>query len=292
VVIQVADRARGERLNAGIAIFSEREVDLRLPKRLDKFRAMSAALDAEVLRAAISNLAAFDKLLVQDGMIDVKNRVRMLSELTTFEFTLPTQFSAHSHAAYEEVTGRLLKALIEPEPPRMKPTHKRTKLASTFKKVLRKERLLARPGEDLDAHRVVSNLQIAEGLAADFVLKNGAMHVIETVDASDEEVSPRRVVSEIAISALVLEQSRMTYGEQGTTTRIVYDASAAVERIAMTSLMTAAHQGAELVNWASHEDRTRLLALLASLATPLAAHSTKRDSLNLHASTQKKLDLH
>jgi hypothetical protein len=135
-------------------------------------------------------------------------------------------------------------------------------------------------------------VHIVEGLSADFVLKNGAMHVMETVDASGDEFAPRRIVSDIAVSALVLEQSRMTFGENGTTTRIIYEASAAAERIAMPSLSAAAHQGADLVNWASQDDRVRLMATLSTLAMPLEGPRSRRAGVgNLHASTQQRLKL-
>lgn len=290
-VVQFVDRERDERLNAGLAIFSNRGLDLRLPKRLDKMRALSAALDLEGLRTAISNLTEFDRMLVSDGTVVVKDRIRLLAELSTFVITEPCRFVANSAASYEELASQLLKALVEPEPARAKIVRKRTRLVSVFKQALRRERLLARPGEDLSAHRVLSNVQIAEGLAADFVLQNGAMHVIETVDASEDDFSPRRIVSDIAISALVLEQSRMTYGERQTTTRIVYDASASAERVAMPSLYAAAHQGAELINWASQDDRNKLLVLLSTLAVPTERRAGKGEVANFHASTQHRLKL-
>ena len=113
--------------------------------------------------------------------------------------------------------------------------------------------------ENLDSHRIISNYEIAEGLEADFLLKNGAMHVIETVDASDDHTSARKIVSDIAVSALVLEQARMTFGENAARSNLVYDASSTLERIATPSLDAAAHQGAVLVNWASGDDRRRYI---------------------------------
>ena len=180
--------------------------------------------------------------------------------------------------------------LVDPEAAPAKLVKKRTKLSTAFKAALRIERVLARKGESLSAHRVVSNVQIAEGLAADFVLKNGAMHIIETVDASSDEATLRKVVSDIAVSALVLEQARMTFGASNTKARLVYDASSIMERIALPSLEAAAHQGAELVNWASHDDRRALIVQISKLADPLPTR--KEIKINsLHASTQSKFSL-
>jgi hypothetical protein len=115
----------------------------------------------------------------------------------------------------------------------------------------------------------VTGYQLEEGLVADMVLQNGAMHVIETIDATGEDGSIRRAIGEIGIAALVLERARMKFGEANTKARLVYNASSALEAIALPSLEAAAHQGAELINWASGNDRVRFVHSLASLATPI-----------------------
>jgi hypothetical protein len=288
-VIQLADVSRDERLNAALAIFSDQGLELRIPRRLEKLRALSSALDVDDVRAAISQLEDFDKVLLDQGCTDVVDRIRALGALSPLKLTSPSYFVAPTQAIYEEWIVRLTKALIDPEPARLKPVFKRTKLLTMMKSAFRSERVLAKRGEDISAHRLVSNVIIAEGLNADFVLKNGAMHVIETVDASGDELSARKVVSDIAVSALVLEQARMKFGENSTESRLVYDASVEAERIAMPSLEAAAHQGTRLINWASTNDRNALIDQLSNLATPY--ETKKSDRPEVHASTQHRFKI-
>lgn len=108
-----------------------------------------------------------------------------------------------------------------------------------------------------------------DGLVVDLVLRNGAYHVIETVDATGDEHVLRRTISEIAVSALVLERARMRFGEQSTRAKLVYSATPGLERVARPSLDAAEHQGAELVNWSSTDDRNRFVQMVSSLATPI-----------------------
>ncbi|WP_081628131.1 DUF3037 domain-containing protein [Sphingobium indicum] len=49
----------------------------------------------------------------------------------------------------------------------------------------------------------------------------------------------------------------------------IYEASSNVESAARSCLETAAHQGAELINWASNSDKIKLITSIASLATPI-----------------------
>lgn len=289
-IIQVGDDRRGERLNAALAIFTPDGIDIRLPRRLEKLRALSAALRFDDVRSALENLSDLDRFARHSGATSPAERMKIIGEVCPFKFSSSERFVAPTKRAYEEWVSKLLIFYVEPEPDLPRKVVRRTRLTTAIKKAFRQERVLARKGEDLAAHRVVANVTIADGLAADFVLKNGAMHVIETVDASSDIISLKKAVTEIAVSALVLEQARMTFGENATHSQLIYDASAAIEKLAAPSLEAAAHQGAELVNWSSHDDRRRLLAQIAMLAEPLPS---KKDAalVGIHGGLQRRLDL-
>ena len=81
----------------------------------------------------------------------------------------------------------------------------------------------------------------------------------------------------------------MSYGENSTHARLVYDATSSVEKYALPSLLAAQHQGTELVNWASADDRRSFLVQLSTLAEPLPRKTESRGSI--HASTQHKFSL-
>jgi len=291
IVQLVARPPRDERLNVAVIVFHETSLDVCLPRRLDKVRAMSYGLDAEHIRESLLGLQEIDCYLRSQSIVDPEESAKQLGDLSPFGFSRTGSLQWESSTAYESEIHRILATLVDPEPGTAKIQPKRTKLLSLVKSLLRAEGVLASKGEDITAHRVVSNYTIAEGLAADLALKNSKMHIIETVDALSSDTSQRKVVADIAISALVLEQARMTFGKDFTSSRLIYEASASLERITGPSLMAAQNQGAELVNWASHDDRNKLITTVASLAQPKSPRRGKVGTEMMVASAQPRLAL-
>jgi len=284
-----AHPARDERLNVGLVVLDGERLDIRPARNLDKIRALSAALESGAVRQSLLNLESLDNT-ISSGSSDAAERLDVLRTMSAFEFTDLGRFEAHSASAYESAVASLLLRLVEPEPAPMKKAVRRSRLLSSLKAAFKTERVMAKRGEDLSAHRVVAGWPLAEGLSADLVLKNGSMHVIETVDAQSDDVSLRKIISDIAVSALVLEQARMTFGADETNARLVYSASPAHEDIAKPSLRAAEHQGTELINWASHDDRRRFITDITKLAVP-ADPPSKSKGLNINASTQGRFSL-
>jgi hypothetical protein len=268
IVRLAPDEVRGERLNIALAVFTERGLDVRLGKSLDKVRAISAAVDRSTLRELLDGLAGHDERLRSAGIAADSDRAHAMERIGPLRISRLGTFSTEGSADYEMRVASILRTLVdaEPAPPRAK--RKSSRLLTQLKAEFRREHVLAKRDEDIGSHRIVAGYEIDEGLVADLVLKNGAMHVVETVDASDEDASTRRAVTDIAVSALVLERARMQFGKK-TQSRLVYRASPAIEDLARPSLEAAEHQGAILTNWASADDRGKFVNLLSSLATPL-----------------------
>jgi hypothetical protein len=289
-VVQVSANApRNERLNIGIAVLADDRIDVRLPRTLSKVHAISHALEESAIRGAAENLETIYRLVVDHGA-SVENQLDALNELSPFGFSVPGEFFANSPEAYETEVDRLLRNLVEPEPAPLKTKLKKpSHLAVLLRRAFRKERILAPKGEGLSSHRIVTNLALAEGFAADFVLKNGAFHVIETVDASSNTLSPKKIVADVAVSALTIEQAKITFGEPATQGRLVYQASAETETAAHSALSAAEHQGIELINWNSEDDQRKLLATFASLAEPLPKKGKGVQAV--HTSMQHRLTL-
>jgi hypothetical protein len=282
---------REERLNLAIAIFHETVLEVRPARRLDKLKALSAALDLEAVRDSVCRLSDLDSFNRSNGAVSIAERHCQLASFTSFQLSPLGSFVAPDSEAYERRLEDLLKSLVEPEPAPATTANKRpTKLLRALKKALRSERILAKKGEGLEAHRIVSNHRIDEGLTADLLLKNGAFHVIETVDAVIDDAPLRRMIADVAVSALVFERARMTFGENQTHSQLVYRASSNLENIIAPSLQAAEHQGAQLLNWESLDDQRKLLTHLASLAEPFEKGGA-RERVSVHASTQRKLSL-
>lgn len=280
-----APAIRGERLNVGLAVFHEDGIDIRLPKRLDKLRAISAGLDLDGIRESLADLSDLDAYARGEGASSLADRIARINSLAPVELSSPGTFDPRSFGDYSVAIERLLHELVDPEPAPPKLVRKKSsRLLTSLKKIFRDEGVLARKGEDLSSHRLVANHLVAEGLSADLALQNGVMHIFETVDAFSDETPARKIISDIAISALVFEQARMRFGEQ-TTSRLIYHASSTVERITSPALSAAEHQGAELINWDSFSDRQKLIGLVSNLATPF---ESRRRNPHFHASSQHK----
>jgi hypothetical protein len=285
----VASPPRDERLNVGLAVILEGSLDVRVLRSLGKLNALSLAFDSETVRSAADRLKDLDRSFSAPGDSD-EIRLARLAELAPFEFSPIAHFYAQSPEAYEQQISFALKSFVEPEPaPKAAIRGKATKLAVSLRRAFRKDRILAQRGEDLGAHRVVPNVALAPGLVADFVLKNGAMHVIETVDASGDASTAIRAIKDIALSALTIEQARMSYGDNATIGRLVYHASAEAEALATSALLAAEHQRIELLNWASADDQRKLLTTISTLAIPVPRKGRGLHPVN--ASTQHRFEI-
>ena len=261
--------SRGESLNIGLAVFDQDKLDVRAGARLEKIRALSAAVDPSTVQEIIENLPNLDEKLRDAGLVTTQDRMRTLSRIGPISLSLAGQFVADNTSVYEERLSVIMRAMVTPEIAPKRLQLKRSKILTQLKSAFRSERVMAKKEDDLSAHRIISSYSLDEGLVADLVLKNGKMHVVETVDASGEMDSLRKAISEIGVSALVLERARMRFGEKNTEARLVYSASSALEKIVMPSLDAAVHQGATLTNWESNDDRRKIINTLSSLATPI-----------------------
>jgi hypothetical protein len=283
-----ANPSRGERLNVAIVVFDANGLTVHSGRNLEKVRAITSALDRSVIEQALANLPVLDLNLRDGESLPLSERLTGLNSLSAVMLSEPGRFFAPDADAYDATIQRLLLQLVEPEPaPAKKPKQKKSRLLTAVKTAFRAEKILARKGENLDSHRVVLNEQLAEGLNADMLLKNGAMHVVQTVDASHSERA-KGAIQDIGISALIFEQARIKFGPAHTKPRLVYSASTQLEYAIAPALHAAEHQGADLINWESRDDRTRFVVDMSSLAEP--AESQKRvDFGAVVASTRKNL---
>lgn len=263
------DKLRGESLNIGAAVLSDSGIDIRHTRRLERAKALSQALEINALTDLLDNLKRLDEENRRSTALTAEQRLEQLCRVELLNFSALGTFQATDASSYEERVTSIMQRFVEPEPVLQRPRHKKSKLLTQIRTIFKKNRVLARKDEDIESHRIVSGVKLDEGLVADLVLRNGAYYVVETVDASGDEHAFTKTVSEIAVSALVLERARMRFGNELTKARLVYSASSTLEAVARPSLEAAAHQGAELVNWASDQDRMRFVHALSILATPI-----------------------
>lgn len=275
---------RREMLNVGVLLQYEGSFIVRFPARLDKIKAISAALSPEAIK---DDLLALPNILKTFSISSLDNQQaqRVLSNMTPFQIVDGGYYDSSTPHIFELQVDNIIKSYISPEPAPIKALPKRgKKLRQDISSVLRSERVLAKRNENIDSHRVMSKYEISEGIKIDFLLKNGAMHVMETVDASSDLSTIRSAISDIAISALTFEHAKMKFSQDVIKPKLIYNAASHIEKVMEPSLQAASHQGAELVNWESEEQRTKFIVELTSLAEPL--QSKNEESRKIHASAQ------
>lgn len=280
-----ANPMRGERLNVAIVVFGPDHLQVHRARNLDKLRAISGALDVTVVDQALSNLWSIDQGVLSEGLRSPEERLEVLQTMSPMGFSTFGQFAANDTSAYEQAVIRLLGQLVEPEPaPKASNPPRKSRLLSSLRAAFRAEKILAAKGEGIDSHRIVADEPLADGLNADFILKNGAMHIVQAVDASHTD-RIRKAVQEIGVSALVFEQAKMQFGDAKTQARLVYSASSQLETSLTPALYAAEHQGAELVNWESQDQKTKFIVRMSALAEPISNQS-RADFGSINASNQ------
>lgn len=278
---------RGERLNVGVFVCSGDKIEARYPHRLDKIKAISGAIDPDDIRFDLGSLA---KEMTANNVFDTFGIEAFLGD-SVYCVSQQGTFYARSSAEYEFEVQNLIEQFVLPEPAAQKSPRKRsTQLKSSVKNAFKEFRVLAGKGDRLEDHRIISNQMISSGIIADFVLKNGAMHIVEVVDAENESSSLKKIITDIAVSALTFEHARMAYVGDEVRPQLVYQSSAQFENIISPSLYAAQHQGAELVNWSSEEQRLRFVRYLSSCASPIERKSTVK-ILNVNASIQSRFSI-
>ena len=290
IVLQFSSHAlRREALNVAILMDTPEGLGILCGKRLDKVRAISAALDPSEVQHDLLGLPGF---LVALGITSVTDGALSdaLQAYTCFSLGAHGEYTTEAKTSHLW-TADLLSRYVDCEPALAKPLKKRaTKLRKNILQSLRFQKILAKKSEGLDSHRVVYQHTLSQGIVADFALQNGAMHILETVDASADNVSIQRCLYEIAMSSFTFEHARIAFEGRAVKPRLIYKASSVYEQALAPSLYAAQHQGAELVNWESDQARLALLDQLAALAestddrrnVPSLFHASSRSNRELN----------
>ena len=254
-------KMRGEILNVGLLFERNGKFEVRSGRKLEKLKAISAAIEPTDIEAEIADLPS-----LLDGC-DPDDVGKYLSKESFLKPEFKGEIVPSANDLQDYYFTDLLTRYVDPEPAPPRPVRKRpSRLRQEIRSVFMSEKILARPSEGLESHRVLYKHRLSEGVEADFVLQNGSLHVVESVDAASETSTLQRSLYEIAMSALTFEHARINFGNTLVRPRLVYSASAQLEAALEPSLFAAQHQGAELVNWANIDARSAFVENLAELA--------------------------
>jgi len=119
--------------------------------------------------------------------------------------------------------------------------------------------------DDINNHLVVPNFPIDSKnlFKADFALKNGAMHVTQTIDLNTSDTNQKH--AQAALDALTLDKARDVFGE--TTQRyVVFSASAAKSREMEPHIELLNEHATGIYNMESRDDMSSYFELIESAA--------------------------
>lgn len=203
----VPDRLRGEVLNVGIVLHTAAGPDLRLrmlPSRLKALAPSYSRVNLEEWHQAW--LAALQRFQTPEQrwawLQDAMAPLRLAETGGTILAVTPADLEA-------QVEGLLERFVMPPRTFSKVARHRirRSGLNAQLTSWLRSQHLFSTKLQDLSKNRVVSGypLSVAEELFAEFALKNGALHVIETLDLRGHSSYTKPLRNEASHKALVLD---------------------------------------------------------------------------------------
>lgn len=179
---------RNERINVGIVLWKESGFEIICSTSASRL----ASLDRNYPRISI-----FKELIsgtlgdsiaeqLSDKNLSVESARIMLGFLIKPLRTVPGGVMFSDDGDFTNEIERTLDALVRPSKftVKIKSVRKSNKLESQFKHWLRSSKIMGRTMEDLSKHRVVPQypVSVEADVYADFAYKNGALHVMETLD--------------------------------------------------------------------------------------------------------------
>ncbi len=223
----VPDPRRGEWLNAGLAVFLDQSIDVRLLPDVTKLRCIAPSLDRRLIDDLAPGWNAFC-----EGMESAEERQRALSRLSFAHASGLATFAA-SRETYEPTVQSIMRDLvIPPAARRLRYMPPESRLQTTLKRIFRKQNVLGRFESDIDSHLIVPNFLIDEGARAhaDFALKNGVLRVTETMDF---RVSPEQIKqakhNQGALKSITLDLARKKFKKCHTS--VVYATNPGTEEL-------------------------------------------------------------
>ena len=176
--------ARTEHVNIGVVVFMpEGGIRVRMASNLRKLRAFDPSVDLDVVR---SQELAIPELMAGLSMAETRSFLQRLGP-----WRLNAELGTLEYASAEELDAGIEWALVtacEPGQPKLLRERPPTsRLYVDLKRTFDTLGWLGKTQQSISEHLIVAHFPISmsEGLVADFALKNGSLHVLETVDLRD-----------------------------------------------------------------------------------------------------------
>ncbi|MBP0047677.1 DUF3037 domain-containing protein [Marinobacterium sp. AK62] len=251
------DRVRGEIVNVGIVVISpEGQLDVLIPDQMNKAAALDSSMKAELIEE-IANEAC----RAADYVSSVQDKIMML-ETASNDFIRCSNFAEFQLSDtkhYTRKVNELLNLLVKPV------KHKReaqSRRIGTKMKELFKSKSLLGGQDDIGKHLVVPEypIDLARGFKADFALKNGVMHITQTIDMNTSD--PKQKHAKAALHALTLDKATDVFGDD-TKRYVVYSAARRNKTVDQTLQLLGDHAD-EMFNLESSQETKDYIEIIES----------------------------
>jgi len=252
----VPDSGRGETINIGVVVFLDDRLDARILPSLNKLRAIDPNVNLEAVYALPEEL---DRLAGR-GTAELRNQ--MLQQLPFVSTSGLGWFEIADQQAYEATIENIMRRLVMPPARAARRERAPSHLDRDLKKQFAKKNILGDKLDDVNHHRIVHHYPISvdDNLYADFVLRNGAWHVTETLDlrAKPETVRGDKF-KQAAVKAITLDRASKVLGN-GFTPLVVYAADQATLDIAQSHINLLSDYAERLYNFLDPSDLNAYLS--------------------------------
>jgi hypothetical protein len=213
VLLRALDAGRGEAVNAGVILFAPAgpmvamaPTNARIRALHPDFAALPLKLWGERLQEALRKTA--------NGGADVKQQLALLALYCQPFSPSPepgvTMLSGDNAA---DALASLLEWQVAARAATLRPSRtakRQSKLTTQLRAWFRAAKVFSSNSGDLSKGRIVANFPVAasDDLYADFAVKNGALHVIETLDLRGVNHLTPMMRGDAAVKAITLDEAR------------------------------------------------------------------------------------
>lgn len=256
---------RHEVVNIGVVLFTPQGPELHLAPQLHKLAALDPNLPLQRVRDQVESMRQTLVLMHESG-IAPEQAAAFLSKGLAGPSCMPCGLLEVDGRDLGDLAQELLQELVLP-PARKRAaisTQSSSRLHTELRHLFQKAGMLGKAPSDIEHHKVVPHYPIDPdvGLFAEFALRNGRLHVTETVDFTVKDVAAKK--REAESKTLVLLQALETVGQQGLRRHVVV--SGARVDAARTSIALLSRHADDVFVRESQADWARYMDLMSQAA--------------------------
>jgi len=248
VLMAIPDRGRGERVNVGILVYKQGELDIRVPET-GKIEALTGRNWNSYIDNVVVNLK---NTYVTIGESMIENVAENPRIDPAFELSRGGAFLIFDERDYEPRVNEILNTLVI-TPKIIEKRSSVTRINTEISKLLGKLGLLGKSDEQLETHKVFRDREVEDGLKADFVQKNGVMRITVTLDLRRQTTG----MKEAALKAITLDRAKFQYGDDSIRVGVYAVEDLSVPNV-KAQLQIMEEYSTQMFNWQNPSEQRRL----------------------------------